>query len=75
MTSMLYHQGNRAFQDSRRHADRLEQKLSRTVFSDDDKTFIESGIYWYPEAIAARGVTERLVPTPKEIAWLPFRYF
>jgi hypothetical protein len=78
MTSMLYHRGNRAFQDefgSRRLADRLEQKLSRTVFSDDDKTFIESWVYWYPEAIAARGVAKRLVPTPKEIAWLPFRYF
>src|ERR1700682_2850806 len=50
MTSMLYHQGNRAFQDefgSRRLADRLEQKLSRTAFSDDDKTFIESCIYFF----------------------------
>ena len=43
MTSLLYHQGNRAFQDrfdSRRLADRLEEKLARTVFRDDDKTFI-----------------------------------
>jgi len=40
MTSTLYHEGNRAFQDqfdSRRLADRLEQKLSRAEFSDDDR--------------------------------------
>ena len=58
MTSMLYHQGNRAFQDefgSRRLADRLEQKLSRTVFSDDDKTFIESCIYFFMATADASG--------------------
>src|ERR1019366_6645057 len=50
MASILYHEGNRAFQDefdSRRLADRLEKKLSRTAFSDDDKTFIESCIYFF----------------------------
>ena len=49
MTSVLYHDGNRAFQDefaSRRLADRLEQ-LSRTAFSDDDKSFVESSIYFF----------------------------
>jgi hypothetical protein len=50
MASMLYHEGNRAFQDefdSRRLADRLEEKLSRAAFSDDDKNFIESCSYFY----------------------------
>src|SRR5712691_7407896 len=49
MTSMLYHQGNRVFQDefgSRRLADRLEER-SRTAFTDDDKAFVESCIYFF----------------------------
>ena len=40
----LYHEGNRQLQDqfgSRALADRLEQKVSRTEFTDDDKAFIE----------------------------------
>jgi uncharacterized protein len=58
MTSLLYHQGNRAFQDrfdSRRLADRLEEKLARTVFSDDDKTFVESCIYFFMATADASG--------------------
>ncbi len=50
MASMLYHEGNRALQDefdSRRLADRLEQKLSRAAFSDDDKKFVESCSYFF----------------------------
>jgi predicted pyridoxine 5'-phosphate oxidase superfamily flavin-nucleotide-binding protein len=50
MSSILFHDGNRALQDefgSRGLADRLEQKLTRTVFSDDDKQFIESAIYFF----------------------------
>src|SRR5688572_30237373 len=41
---------NRRLQDqfeSRRIADRLEQKLARTAFTADDKTFIESAIYFF----------------------------
>ena len=48
--SILYHEGNRRLQDefdSRRISDRLEEKLTRTVFSADDKTFIESAIYFF----------------------------
>jgi predicted pyridoxine 5'-phosphate oxidase superfamily flavin-nucleotide-binding protein len=55
---MLYHQGNRAFQDefdSRRLADRLEEKLSRTAFSDDDKSFIESCIHFFMATADALG--------------------
>jgi len=57
MTSMLYHQGNRVFQDefgSRRLADRLEER-SRTAFTDDDKVFIESCIYFFIATADASG--------------------
>jgi predicted pyridoxine 5'-phosphate oxidase superfamily flavin-nucleotide-binding protein len=48
--SILFHDGNRLLQDefgSRGLADRLEQKLTRTAFTDDDKQFIESAIYFF----------------------------
>jgi uncharacterized protein len=48
--SILYHDGNRRLQDefeSRRIADRLEEKLTRTAFTDDDKVFIESVPYFF----------------------------
>ena len=48
--SILFHDGNRVLQDefgSRGLADRLEQRLTRTVFTDDDKQFIESAIYFF----------------------------
>jgi predicted pyridoxine 5'-phosphate oxidase superfamily flavin-nucleotide-binding protein len=41
----MYHEGNRALQDafgSRALADRLEEKLRRDRFNDDDKAFVES---------------------------------
>jgi len=50
MASMLYHEGNREFQDefdSRRLADRLEERLARAKFSDDDRGFVESCIYFF----------------------------
>jgi predicted pyridoxine 5'-phosphate oxidase superfamily flavin-nucleotide-binding protein len=48
--SIMYHDGNRRLQDSfksRRIADRLEEKLTRTAFTADDKAFIESVIYFF----------------------------
>jgi len=57
MPSLLYHEGNRVFQDefeSRRLADRLE-KMSRTEFSDDDKSFVESCIYFFMTTADASG--------------------
>ena len=48
--SVLFHDGNRVLQDefgSRGLADRLEQRLTRTAFTDDDKQFIESAIYFF----------------------------
>jgi uncharacterized protein len=48
--TIMYHDGNRQLQDdfdSRRIADRLEEKLTRTAFSADDKAFIESASYFF----------------------------
>ena len=58
MSTVLYHDGSRALQDefgSRALADRLEQKLTRTAFSDDDKAFIESSIYFFLATADAKG--------------------
>ena len=47
--SVLYNEGSRSLQDefgSRAIADTLEG-LARTAFSEDDKTFIESAIYFF----------------------------
>ncbi len=56
--SLLYHEGNRRLQDqfdSRRISDRLEEKLTRTVFSADDKAFIEGAIYFFLATADAQG--------------------
>jgi predicted pyridoxine 5'-phosphate oxidase superfamily flavin-nucleotide-binding protein len=48
--SIMYHEGNRRLQDafdSRRISDRLEARLTRTAFTADDKSFIESAIYFF----------------------------
>ncbi len=56
--TILYHDGNRRLQDqfdSRRIADRLEQKLARTAFTNDDKAFIESRIPFFLATADADG--------------------
>jgi predicted pyridoxine 5'-phosphate oxidase superfamily flavin-nucleotide-binding protein len=56
--SIMYHDGNRQLQDgfdSRRIADRLEQKLTRTVFTAEDKAFIEDTIYFFLATADADG--------------------
>ncbi len=56
--SIMYHDGNRRLQDefdSRRIADRLEEKLTRTVFTDDDKAFIEGASYFFIATADAEG--------------------
>ncbi len=56
--SLLYHEGNRRLQDafdSRRISDRLEEKLARRAFSADDKSFIESAIYFFLATADADG--------------------
>jgi len=58
MSSILFHDGNRVLQDafgSRALADRLEQKLTRTAFTDDDKLFIGSAIYFFLATADADG--------------------
>jgi predicted pyridoxine 5'-phosphate oxidase superfamily flavin-nucleotide-binding protein len=58
MSTILYHDGNRTLQDefgSRALADRLEQKLTRTAFTDDDKAFIEQTIYFFLATADANG--------------------
>jgi len=56
--SKLYHQGNRELQDefaSRKIADRLEEKLMRTAFSENDKAFIESSYFFFLATADAQG--------------------
>lgn len=56
--SHLFHDGNRRLQDrfeSRRISDRLEEKLMRSSFSDDDKAFLESAIYFFVATADAEG--------------------
>ena len=56
--TIMYHDGNRSLQDefnSRRISDRLEEKLTRTAFTADDKTFIESAIYFFLSTADADG--------------------
>jgi predicted pyridoxine 5'-phosphate oxidase superfamily flavin-nucleotide-binding protein len=55
--SILFHDGNRRLQDqfdSRRIADRLESFV-RTEFSPDDRSFIESAIYFFIATADADG--------------------
>ncbi len=57
-SSILYHEGNRQLQDafeSRRIADRLEEKLARAAFTADDKAYIESAIYFFLATADADG--------------------
>ena len=56
--SIMYHDGNRQLQDrfdSRRLADRLEEKLTRTAFSKDDEAFIEGAAYFFLATADAKG--------------------
>ena len=56
--TIMYHDGNRRLQDqfdSRRIADRVEEKVTRTAFTPDDKAFIESAIYFFMSTADADG--------------------
>lgn len=56
--SIMYHEGNRRLQDrfdSRRIANRLEEKLMHTEFTDDDKAFIENASYFFLATADAEG--------------------
>ena len=77
--SIMFHDGNRLLQDafdSRRISDRLEEKLTRTTFSDDDKAWIleEAGRPGASAADIARryGIAERVLRRWKqELATAP----
>jgi predicted pyridoxine 5'-phosphate oxidase superfamily flavin-nucleotide-binding protein len=56
--TIMYHEGSRQLQDtfdSRRIADRLEEKLTRTMFSEDHKAQIESALYFFLATADAEG--------------------
>jgi uncharacterized protein len=56
--SIMYYDGNRRLQDqfdSRRISDRLEEKLTRTQFTPEDKSFIESTPYFFLATADAEG--------------------
>ena len=48
--SIMFHDGNRRLQDqfdSRRISDRLEEKLTRQAFTDNDRAFIEQSMFFF----------------------------
>ncbi|MGE0417827.1 MAG: pyridoxamine 5'-phosphate oxidase family protein [Acetobacteraceae bacterium] len=54
----MYHDGNRQLQDvfgSRALADRLAERLTRPVFTDDNRAFIESAPYFFLATADAEG--------------------
>jgi predicted pyridoxine 5'-phosphate oxidase superfamily flavin-nucleotide-binding protein len=54
----MYHEGNRALQDafgSRALADRLEEKLRRSQFNDDDAAFVETLGFFFLATADAEG--------------------
>ncbi len=56
--SILYHDANRKLQDSFRSraiADRLEEKLARTRFTEDDRAYIESVFMFFLATADAEG--------------------
>jgi predicted pyridoxine 5'-phosphate oxidase superfamily flavin-nucleotide-binding protein len=56
--TIMYHEGNRRLQDtfdSRHISDRLEEKLTRTAFTDDDKAYIEAAIFFFIATADADG--------------------
>ena len=56
--TIIYHEGCRRLQDqfdSRRIADRLEQVTARKAFTDDDKAFIESRIFFFVATATREG--------------------
>jgi len=56
--TIMYHDGNRRLPGSVRqppHFRRLEEKLTRTAFTADDKAFIESAIYFSSRRLTQKG--------------------
>jgi len=56
--TIMYHEGNRRLQDafdSRRIADRIEEKNARTAFTDGDTAYIETAIFFFLATADADG--------------------
>jgi len=56
--SVMFHDGNRRLQDqfdSRRISDRLEEKLTRQAFTDQDRAFIEQSMFFFLATADAGG--------------------
>ena len=56
--SVMFHDGNRRLQDqfdSRRIADRLEEKLTRQAFTEQDRAFIEGAMFFFLATADAEG--------------------
>src|ERR1051325_7013104 len=56
--SVMFHDGNRRLQDqfdSRRISDRLEEQLTRQVFTDNDRAFIEQSMFFFLATADAEG--------------------
>ncbi len=56
--SVMFHDGNRRLQDqfdSRRISDRLEGKLTRQAFTDNDRAFIENSMFFFLATADAEG--------------------
>ena len=54
----MYHAGSRALQDAfdtRRLADRLEERLTREAFRDDDRAFIQAQAFFFLASADAEG--------------------
>jgi predicted pyridoxine 5'-phosphate oxidase superfamily flavin-nucleotide-binding protein len=57
-TTPMYHAGSRALQDAfdtRRLADRLEERLTREAFNDDDRAFIQAQPFFFLASADAEG--------------------
>ena len=56
--TVMFHDGNRRLQDqfeSRRIADRLEEKLTRQAFTENDRAFIEGAMFFFLATADDRG--------------------
>jgi hypothetical protein len=56
--TIMYHEGNRRLQDefdSRRISDRLEERLTRTEFKEEDKAFVENSMFFFLATADAEG--------------------
>ena len=59
--TIMFHDGNRELQDqfgSRRIADRLEEKLTHTEFTESDRAFIEGAMFFFLATADAEGRTD-----------------